>query len=65
MLVLSRDMDERIKIQTPDGTVIDILVVEVRSGRRVRIGIDAPEDYAVHREEVFDAIQREKEADSC
>lgn len=60
MLVLSRQRDETIII----GDSIRITIVEVR-GDKVRIGIDAPKDVAVHRQEVYDAIKREvKEADS-
>ena len=58
MLVLKRHLGETIVI----GNVIRITVVEIR-GDRVRLGIDAPKDVAVHREEVWDAIQRQKECD--
>jgi len=54
MLVLSRQRDQTIVI----GDSIRITIVDVR-GDKVRIGIDAPRDVAVHREEVYDAIQRE------
>ena len=54
MLVLSRKVDESIII---DGR-ITVTVVEIRSGE-VRIGIDAPRSIAVHRREVFEAIQAE------
>jgi carbon storage regulator len=54
MLVLSRQRDQTIVI----GDNIRITIVDVR-GDKVRIGIDAPRDVAVHREEVYDAIQRE------
>lgn len=40
------------------GDIIVIAVVDVR-GDKVRLGIDAPTDLPVHREEVYDAIQRE------
>ena len=56
MLVLSRKKDERIRI----GDDIEILVIEIR-GDKVRIGITAPKDVAVHRQEIYEAIQREKE----
>ncbi|TWT65650.1 carbon storage regulator CsrA [Crateriforma conspicua] len=55
MLVLSRKTDERIII----GDSIRIQVVGVH-GDKVRLGIDAPGDIAVHREEVFNAIQSGK-----
>ena len=54
MLVLSRQSDETIII----GDNIRVTIVEVR-GDKVRIGIDAPRDVAVHRQEIYDAIQKE------
>ena len=55
MLVLSRHRDESIII----GDNIVITVVDVR-GDKVRLGIDAPTDIPVHRQEVYEAIQRER-----
>lgn len=63
MLVLSRHRSEQIKIETPDGTLIDVMAVEIR-GDKVRIGITAPRDYQVHRQEVWEAIQRQKKRES-
>ena len=40
------------------GDQIRITIVEVR-GDKVRIGIEAPKDVSVHRQEVYDAIKRE------
>jgi carbon storage regulator len=57
MLVLSRQSDETIII----GDNIRVTIVEVR-GDKVRIGIDAPRDVAVHRQEIFDAIRKESQA---
>jgi carbon storage regulator len=54
MLVLSRQSDETIII----GDNIRVTIVEVR-GDKVRIGIDAPRDVTVHRQEIYDAIRRE------
>ena len=54
MLVLSRKKDEKIMI----GDSITLMVIEIRGGK-VRLGIEAPKDVAVHREEVYDAIKRE------
>jgi carbon storage regulator len=54
MLILSRKTNEKIVI----GEDIVISVVEIR-GDQVRIGIDAPRQVKVHRQEVFDAIQDE------
>ncbi len=56
MLVLSRKRDEQIVI----AENIVITVVEIRGGK-VRLGIEAPQDVPVHRKEVYEAIQREKE----
>lgn len=56
MLVLSRKRDERILI----GDNIVITVVDVR-GDKVRLGIDAPKEVPVHREEVAQAIARQNE----
>ena len=54
MLVLSRHRDESIII----GDDIVITVVDIR-GDKVRLGINAPIEIPVHRQEVYDAIQRE------
>ena len=54
MLVLSRHRDESIMI----GDDIVITIVDIR-GDKVRLGIDAPSDVPVHRQEVYEAIQRE------
>ena len=56
MLVLSRQRDESIII----GDDVEITIVDVR-GDKVRLGITAPKHIAVHRREVYDAIQREKQ----
>ena len=56
MLVLSRRRDESIIIA--DNIVVT--VVDIR-GDKVRLGIDAPSEVPVHRQEVFDAIQRENQ----
>ena len=54
MLVLSRHRDESIMI----GDNIVITVVDIR-GDKVRLGIQAPTNVPVHREEIYEAIQRE------
>jgi carbon storage regulator len=59
MLVLSRKRDEKIVI----GDRIVITVVEVR-GDKVRLGIEAPTDVPVHRQEVYDAIRRSASAEN-
>lgn len=55
MLVLSRKRDEKIII----GDDIKITVVDIK-GDRVRLGIDAPRSVTVHRDEIYEAIQREQ-----
>ena len=59
MLVLSRYRDESIYI----GDDVIITVVDIR-GDRVRIGVQAPPDVSVHRQEVYEAIKNEKEPGS-
>ncbi len=57
MLVLSRQRDESIMI----GDKVVITIVDIR-GDKVRLGIQAPQEIPVHRQEVYDAIQREHRA---
>ncbi|MFN4904387.1 MAG: carbon storage regulator CsrA, partial [Planctomycetota bacterium] len=54
MLVLSRHRDESIMI----GDDVVVTIVDIR-GDKVRLGIEAPNDVPVHRQEVYEAIQRE------
>ena len=56
MLVLSRKRDESIII----GGNIVITIVDIR-GDKVRLGINAPAEISVHRKEIHDALQRERE----
>ncbi len=56
MLVLSRHRDESIMI----GDEIVVTIVDIR-GDKVRLGIDAPQQIPVHRQEVYEAIKRENE----
>lgn len=57
MLVLSRKKNERIRI----GEDITLTVVEIK-GDKVRLGIEAPTEVPVHRQEVYDAVKREQAA---
>ncbi|NLK07681.1 MAG: carbon storage regulator CsrA [Firmicutes bacterium] len=54
MLVLTRKIDESIII----GDDIKIVVVDIR-GDQVKVGIDAPREIPVHREEIYAEIQAE------
>jgi len=54
MLVLSRQRDESIVI----GDKVVVTIVDIR-GDKVRLGIEAPSEIPVHRQEVFEAIRRE------
>jgi len=59
MLVLSRKKNESIVINND----ITIVVVEIR-GDKVRLGVEAPKEVPVHRQEVYEAIRRSKETES-
>lgn len=54
MLVLTRKLGENIRI----GDHVKITVLEVRSGQ-VKLGIEAPPEVKVHREEIYARIQEE------
>lgn len=56
MLIISRNIAEKIRI----GDDIEIMVLEV-TGQQVRLGIKAPKSIDVHREEVYQRIQLEKQ----
>jgi len=59
MLILARRMGETLMI----GTEVTVTVVGV-NGNQVRLGISAPRDVAVHREEIYDRVQKEKAGES-
>ena len=55
MLILTRKDGQSLKIN--DDITVTVLGV---SGNQVRIGVNAPKDVSVHREEVYERIQAEK-----
>lgn len=58
MLILTRRVNETLRI----GDNVAVTVPGVK-GNQVRIGVNAPKDTAVHREEIYQKIQREKSAE--
>ena len=54
MLILTRKAGETIRI----GSEIKVQVLEIK-GNQIRIGIEAPRNIAVHRQEVYEQIQQE------
>ena len=56
MLILTRRIGETLMV----GDEVTINVLDVK-GNQVRIGINAPKNVAVHREEIYNKIQREKD----
>ncbi len=59
MLILTRRVGETVMI----GNEVTVTVLGVK-GNQVRIGVNAPKDVAVHREEIYERIKREEDHDS-
>lgn len=59
MLILTRRVGESVVI----GNEVTVTVLGVK-GNQVRIGVNAPRDVTVHREEIFERIKREEQGES-
>jgi len=57
MLILTRRIGETLNI----GDEVQVTVLGIK-GNQVRIGINAPKDIPVHREEIYERIKQEQEA---
>jgi carbon storage regulator len=59
MLILTRRVGESLMI----GDEVSVTVLGIR-GNQVRIGVNAPKEVAVHREEIYERIQQEKNGET-
>ena len=58
MLILTRRVGETVMI----GNDVTVTILGVK-GNQVRVGFNAPQDVAVHREEIYERIKREQQGD--
>ena len=59
MLILTRRVGQTVYI----GDEIQVMVLGVK-GKQVKLGIAAPEEIAIHREEIYERIKKEKEKEN-
>lgn len=59
MLILTRRVGETLMI----GDEVSVTVLGVK-GNQIRIGVNAPKEVSVHREEIYDRIRKEQEVDA-
>jgi carbon storage regulator len=59
MLILTRRVGETVMI----GNEVTVTVLGVK-GNQVRVGVNAPKDVAVHREEIYERIKREEDQEA-
>jgi carbon storage regulator len=59
MLILTRRVGETVMI----GNDVTVTVLGVK-GNQVRVGVNAPKDVAVHREEIYERIKREEDLEA-
>jgi carbon storage regulator len=60
MLILTRRVTESLMI----GNDVIVTILGIK-GNQVRVGVNAPKDVAVHREEVFERIRSEEDTDDA
>jgi carbon storage regulator len=58
MLILTRRVTESLMI----GNDVTVTIIGIK-GNQVQVGVSAPKDVAVHREEIFERIQAERRGD--